>query len=68
MSPERVPIIKPGNGVKPIEVSIDSPPLIAQIDEPLPMCAQMMFKSDSGLFNNSAVLIAIKRCDVPWKP
>jgi len=37
MLPERVPIVTPANGVKPIEVSTDSPPSIAAIDAPLPI-------------------------------
>ncbi len=34
MSPERVPIINPANGVNPIEVLIDSPFFIAQMEAP----------------------------------
>ena len=36
MSPERVPIRSPSRGVKPIEVSIETPPSIAAIEAPLP--------------------------------
>src|SRR5659263_675323 len=36
ISPERVPIINPSSGVNPIDVSTDSPYLIAQTDAPLP--------------------------------
>ena len=34
--PERVPIVTPASGVKPIDVSIDFPPSIAAILAPLP--------------------------------
>ena len=36
ISPVRVPMIKPDNGVKPIVVSMERPPLIADTEEPLP--------------------------------
>ena len=36
ISPQRVPMITPASGVKPIEVSITFPSLTAEIDEPLP--------------------------------
>ena len=36
ISPERVPIVTPANGVNPIDVSIDFPPSTAVIDAPLP--------------------------------
>jgi len=36
MSPDRVPITRPSSGVKPIDVSIELPPTIAQADAPLP--------------------------------
>ena len=36
MLPERVPIVTPASGVKPIEVSIDLPPSTAAILAPLP--------------------------------
>ncbi|MPN55788.1 hypothetical protein SDC9_203472 [bioreactor metagenome] len=38
-SPERVPIIKPSIGVKPMEVSIDFPSFTAVMEAPLPICA-----------------------------
>ena len=34
--PERVPIVTPASGVKPIEVSIDLPPSTVAILAPLP--------------------------------
>jgi len=36
ISPQRVPIINPSRGVKPIEVSIDFPLSIAVIEAPFP--------------------------------
>ena len=36
MSPQRVPITRPSTGVKPIEVSMDLPFLMAQMEAPLP--------------------------------
>ena len=36
MSPERVPIVTPANGVNPIDVSTDLPPSTAVIEAPLP--------------------------------
>ena len=36
ISPERVPIVTPANGVNPIEVSTDLPPSTAVIEAPLP--------------------------------
>ncbi len=36
MEPERVPIMMPSSGVRPIVVSKHFPPLIAEIEEPLP--------------------------------
>ena len=35
--PDRVPIIRPVNGVKPIVVSTPEPPRIAAAEAPLPM-------------------------------
>ena len=49
MSPERVPITSPSSGVKPIEVSIESPPRIAHAEQPLPRCSVMMFVSSRDL-------------------
>ena len=45
MSPPRVPITRPSSGVRPIEVSIDSPFWIAQAEQPLPRCTVTMFVS-----------------------
>ena len=54
MSPERVPIVTPANGVKPIEVSTDFPPSTAVIDAPFPRWQVMIFNSSIGLPNISA--------------
>ena len=43
ISPLRVPIIKPSNGVSPIVVSIHLPSLIAAIEPPLPMWQVIIF-------------------------
>ena len=48
-SPERVPITSPSSGVKPIEVSTDSPRLIAQAEQPLPRCSVITFVSSRVL-------------------
>ncbi len=54
MSPQRVPIITPASGVKPIEVWTDSPPFIAQMLEPLPRWQVIIFKSEIGFPISSA--------------
>ena len=36
MEPQRVPMGTPSRGVKPMEVSMDLPPSMAQTEEPLP--------------------------------
>ena len=54
MSPERVPIVTPANGVKPIDVSTDCPPSTAVIDAPFPRWQVMIFNSSIGLPNISA--------------
>ena len=38
-SPERVPITRPSNGVRPIEVSTHLPFTTALMEEPFPKCA-----------------------------
>ena len=35
-APERVPMGTPSRGVKPMDVSMDLPPSMAQMEEPLP--------------------------------
>ena len=54
-SPARVPIVKPVNGVKPIELSNALPSLIAATDAPLPKCNVMIFNSFNERLSNSAV-------------
>ncbi|MNE22021.1 hypothetical protein D3C80_1152090 [compost metagenome] len=68
MSPERVPIASPSSGVRPMEVSTDSPFLMAQTEAPLPRWQLMMLSSDSGLPSALAVSSAMKRWEVPWAP
>ena len=45
MLPPRVPITSPSSGVRPIDVSTDSPFSIAHAEQPLPRCTVMMFVS-----------------------
>ena len=68
MSPERVPITRPSNGVSPIEVSNGRPPTIADADAPLPRCSTIWLSDSSGASRNSAACWLTYWCDVPWKP
>ena len=54
ISPARVAIVIPANGVNPIEVSKDFPFIVAQIDAPAPKWQVIIFKSSNGLSNNLA--------------
>ena len=54
MSPEREPIITPANGVRPIEVSMTFPSLMAATEAPLPMWQVMIFRSLMSLPISSA--------------
>ena len=48
MEPERVPIMRPSSGVKPMVVSMDFPWLTAVMEPPLPKWHVMRPKSRSG--------------------
>ena len=74
IEPERVPIIIPSRGVRPIVVSKHLPPLIAEIDEPLPRW-QVTILSSSALYlpgyffiRKSVALAETYLWLVPWKP
>ena len=56
ISPERVPITSPSNGVRPIDVSTHFPPSTAEIEEPLPRWHTTIFKSSGFLPRISAAL------------
>ena len=48
MSPQRVPIIRPSSGVRPMLVSMHLPSLTAEMEPPLPMW-QVMILVPTGL-------------------
>ena len=48
MEPERVPIMIPSSGVKPIVVSMLLPPLTAASEQPLPRWQVISFSSSIG--------------------
>lgn len=48
MEPERVPIMRPSSGVKPMVVSMDFPWLTAVMEPPLPKWHVMSPRSRSG--------------------
>ena len=68
MLPALVPIIIPANGVNPIEVSIDFPPLTAAKEQPFPKWHVTIFKSLISFPITSATLFETYLCDVPWNP
>ena len=47
-SPGLVPITRPSSGVRPMVVSIATPPWIAEADAPLPRCSTIWFSSSVG--------------------
>ena len=67
-SPLLVPIIKPSNGVRPIEVSTDSPFFTAVIEAPFPKWQTIIFKSFLSLPRICAALLETKSWLVPWNP
>ena len=67
-SPLRVPIIRPSSGVRPMEVSTDSPYFTADTDAPLPKWQTMIFRSFLSFPRISAALFDTKSWLVPWKP
>ena len=68
MSPQRVPMMTPASGVRPIVVSRTLPFLMAAREEPLPRWQVMIVVSSGFLPRNSAAARVTKRCEVPWKP
>ena len=66
MSPERVPIGTPARGLRPMEVSMHLPSLIADREEPLPRWQFTILKF--FLPTSSAVRLATYLWEVPWKP
>ena len=68
MLPQRVPMMRPASGVKPIVVSTTSPWRIAASEEPLPRWHVTRFTFESGFLRNFAAACVMNLCDVPWKP
>jgi hypothetical protein len=67
-SPERVPMMRPSRGVRPIEVSKEQPSFTALIEEPLPMCAMIRLVLKGSWPRRTAARLAVYRKLVPWKP
>ena len=67
-SPDRVPITRPSNGDRPIDVSTLRPQSIAAIDAPLPRGAVISRTSESGRPRTSAARWATTACEAPWNP
>ena len=65
MSPQRVSITMPANGVIPIDVSMHLPSLTAVIEAPLPMWQVIIFDFSPTI---SAAFCATNLCDVPCAP
>lgn len=66
MAPERVPIMKPSSGVRPMVVSITRPSLTAAMEEPLPKWQVMIrVPSPSGLPKSSQQRALTYRWEVP---
>ena len=66
--PERVPIIKPSNGVNPIVVSKTRPSCTAVMEEPLPKWQVISFNLSIGFPIISAQRWLTYLWEVPWKP
>ena len=71
ISPQRVPMGRPSNGVRPMEVSMHLPPRAALTLEPLPRW-QVMTRV-SSFFMPAATSFSTARpvtyrWEVPWKP
>ena len=66
--PQRVPMIMPSSGVKPMEVSMHLPFLTAVTDEPLPMWQVMILELLISRPTNSAPLRDTYWCEVPCAP
>ena len=54
IAPQRVPIIKPSSGVRPIDVSTAMPWSIALIEQPLPRWQVISLRSSIGSSRNAA--------------
>ena len=54
MAPQRVPIIKPSSGVRPMDVSTATPWSMADAEQPLPRCSVISFRSSSGSSSTTA--------------
>jgi hypothetical protein len=67
-SPERVPITRPSSGVRPIDVSTDSPPRTAVADAPLPRCSTITLVSETSRPRLPPPARETKACEVPWNP
>ena len=63
--PHLVPIVRPSNGVNPIEVSIDLPFTIAVMELPLPMWQVIILELLISKPANAAPFSATKLCEVP---
>jgi len=48
-SPDRVPMRSPSSGVKPIDVSTERPPRIAQAEQPLPRWSVITFTASRSM-------------------
>ena len=68
MLPQRVPMMRPASGVRPIVVSMTSPWRIAARELPLPRWHVTRLTLESGFFRNFAAACVMNLCDVPWKP
>lgn len=68
ISPQRVPITSPSNGVSPMDVSTDLPFKTAVTLDPFPRWHTIVFVSSYAFPNNSAALLETKLWLVPWKP
>ncbi len=66
--PLLVPITAPSNGVKPIDVSMDLPPLTAVTLTPFPICRLINLVSLISLFKSFAARLDTYKWLVPWKP
>ena len=67
-SPERVPMISPSSGVRPIEVSTHLPPTEAEIEAPLPRWHTITLAVLGSRLANLIVSLETKLWLVPWKP
>ena len=65
MSPQRVPIIRPSSGVRPMDVSMLLPPSMAVMEAPLPKWQVMIFRPAISLFKYSAARMLTYLWEVP---